>query len=152
MQSFDTGLQPDAYRRATVHCNKKTRRLDSTFSLNLYFVFISVSAENVLSHIWRCIPKKKDKHLYCCDDCDTRGSTYRQTTATFPNFAEVNFWDFLLTGTDVEIVTYDRQGCGSGYFSIASASTIKKRLLILANLSFTAVKKCNHRYESGKND
>ena len=38
------------------------------------------------------------------------------------------------------------QGSGSGYFSIASASTasastIKKQLLILANLSFTTVKK-----------
>ena len=33
-------------------CNKQTRKSDSTFILDLYFVFILASAENALSHMY----------------------------------------------------------------------------------------------------
>ena len=97
-------------------CDKQTRRSDSTFSLDLYFVFILVSAENAFSHIWRCIPQKMEvsskkiggQHLLCCRNCVIRDPFHRHARVTFHNFAEVNFRDFLLVRTDVLIGTYDR--------------------------------------------
>ena len=44
--------------------------------------------------------KEKGQHLYCCRNCVTRDSIHRQARVTY-HIAEVNFWDFLLTGTDV---------------------------------------------------
>ena len=71
------------------------------------FCLLHISkCQNALSHIWRC-SSKKVQHLYCCRDCVTRGPIQRQTRVTFHNFAEVNFRDFLLTGTDVQIGMYD---------------------------------------------
>ena len=47
----------------------------------------------------------KSQQLYCCRDCVTHGLIHRQARVTFHNFAEVNFRDFLLAGTGVEIGT-----------------------------------------------
>ena len=90
-------------------CDKQARRSDSTLSLDLYFVFILVSAEN--AHIWRCFQKKmevssktknkKGQYLCCCRVCVTRDPIHRQAKVASHNFAEANFWDYLLTGTDV---------------------------------------------------
>ena len=43
-------------------CDKQTRRSDSTFSQDLYFVFLLVSAENGLSHIQVV---SKDNKSFC---------------------------------------------------------------------------------------
>ena len=47
------------------------------------------------------VPPKKVQHLCCFRDCVTRGLILRQAGVTFHNSAEVDFRDFLLTGTDV---------------------------------------------------
>ena len=52
--------------------------------------------------------KKKGQRLYCCRYCAIHGPIHHEAKMTFHNFAEVNFRDFLLTGTGVEIGTNDR--------------------------------------------